>query len=162
MSFFDLTHAPVATAARAAATGLVSMSTRPDPEGSGNAPLHCSSFSQVSGQEGCVSTDILLFAQYFLLELPVLHAFYRCCSNISCFQASWLQFRYPQLWNIGAFFFSNEIFRAKLCTITATRLGDVRTILCANINIRKHSLHEGACDVPIMLGWKYIWMFLVL
>ena len=26
---FDLTHAPVATAARAAATGLVSMSTRP-------------------------------------------------------------------------------------------------------------------------------------
>ena len=32
---FDLTHAPVATAARAAATGLVSMSTRPDPEGSG-------------------------------------------------------------------------------------------------------------------------------
>ena len=35
MSCFDLTHAPVATAARAAATGLVSMSTRPDPEGSG-------------------------------------------------------------------------------------------------------------------------------
>ena len=34
MSCFDLTHAPVATAARAAATGLVSMSTRPDPEGS--------------------------------------------------------------------------------------------------------------------------------
>ena len=33
MSCFDLTHAPVATAARAAATGLVSMSTRPDPEG---------------------------------------------------------------------------------------------------------------------------------
>ena len=32
MSCFDLTHAPVATAARAAATGLVSMSTRPDPE----------------------------------------------------------------------------------------------------------------------------------
>ena len=31
---FDLTHVPVATAARAAATGLVSMSTRPDPEGS--------------------------------------------------------------------------------------------------------------------------------
>ena len=31
---FDLTHAPVATAARAAATGLVSMSTRPDAEGS--------------------------------------------------------------------------------------------------------------------------------
>ena len=31
---FDLTHAPVATTARAAATGLVSMSTRPDPEGS--------------------------------------------------------------------------------------------------------------------------------
>ena len=31
---FDLTHAPVATAARAAATGPVSMSTRPDPEGS--------------------------------------------------------------------------------------------------------------------------------
>ena len=31
MSFFDLTHAPVATTAdRAAATGLVSMSTRPD------------------------------------------------------------------------------------------------------------------------------------
>ena len=29
MSYFDLTHAPVATAARAAATGLVSMSTRP-------------------------------------------------------------------------------------------------------------------------------------
>ena len=28
MSCFDLTHAPVATAARAAATGLVSMSTR--------------------------------------------------------------------------------------------------------------------------------------
>ena len=35
MSSFDLTHAPVATAAaRAAATGLVSMSTRPDPDGS--------------------------------------------------------------------------------------------------------------------------------
>ena len=32
---FDLTHAPVATAARAAATGLFSMSTRPDPVGSG-------------------------------------------------------------------------------------------------------------------------------
>ena len=32
---FDLTHAPVATAARAAATGLASMSTRPDPDGSG-------------------------------------------------------------------------------------------------------------------------------
>ena len=32
---FDLTHAPVATAARAAATGLVSMSTRSDPEGPG-------------------------------------------------------------------------------------------------------------------------------
>ena len=32
---FDLTHAPVATAARAAAAGLVSMSTRPDPERSG-------------------------------------------------------------------------------------------------------------------------------
>ena len=31
---FDLTHAPVATTARAAATGPVSMSTRPDPEGS--------------------------------------------------------------------------------------------------------------------------------
>ena len=35
MSCFDLTHAPVATTARAAAAGLVSMSTRPDPEGSG-------------------------------------------------------------------------------------------------------------------------------
>ena len=34
MSSFDLTHAPVAPAARAAATGPVSMSTRPDPEGS--------------------------------------------------------------------------------------------------------------------------------
>ena len=34
MSCFDLTHAPVATRARAAATGPVSMSTRPDPEGS--------------------------------------------------------------------------------------------------------------------------------
>ena len=32
MSCFDLTHAPVATAARAAATGPVNMSTRPDPE----------------------------------------------------------------------------------------------------------------------------------
>ena len=31
---FDLTHAPVATTARAAATWPVSMSTRPDPEGS--------------------------------------------------------------------------------------------------------------------------------
>ena len=31
--FFDSTHAPVATAARAAATGLVSMSTRPDTPG---------------------------------------------------------------------------------------------------------------------------------
>ena len=35
MPCFDLTRAPVTTAARAAATGLVSMSTRPDPEGSG-------------------------------------------------------------------------------------------------------------------------------
>ena len=34
MSCFDLTHAPVATSARAAATGPVSMSTWPDPEGS--------------------------------------------------------------------------------------------------------------------------------
>ena len=34
MSCFDLTHAPVPTTARAAATGPVSMSTRPDPEGS--------------------------------------------------------------------------------------------------------------------------------
>ena len=32
MSCFDLTHAPVATAARAAATGPVSMSTRPKKE----------------------------------------------------------------------------------------------------------------------------------
>ena len=30
---FDLALAPVATTARAAATGPVSMSTRPDPEG---------------------------------------------------------------------------------------------------------------------------------
>ena len=36
---FDLTHAPVATAARAAATGFVSMSTRPDPEGSGTVEI---------------------------------------------------------------------------------------------------------------------------
>ena len=36
---FDLTHAPVATAARAAATGLVSMSTGPDPEGSGTVEI---------------------------------------------------------------------------------------------------------------------------
>ena len=35
MSCFDLTHGPVATASCAAATGVVSMSTRPDPEGSG-------------------------------------------------------------------------------------------------------------------------------
>ena len=34
MSCFDLNHAPVATTARADATGPVSMSTRPDPEGS--------------------------------------------------------------------------------------------------------------------------------
>ena len=34
MPGFDLTHAPVATTARAAATGPVNMSTRPDPEGS--------------------------------------------------------------------------------------------------------------------------------
>ena len=39
MSCFDLTHAPVATAAHAAATGLVSMSTRPDPEGSGTVEI---------------------------------------------------------------------------------------------------------------------------
>ena len=39
MSCFDLTHAPVASAARAAATGLVSMSTRPDPEGSGTVEI---------------------------------------------------------------------------------------------------------------------------
>ena len=39
MSCFDLTHAPVATTARAAATGLVSMSTRPDPEGSGTVEI---------------------------------------------------------------------------------------------------------------------------
>ena len=35
----DLTHALVATAARAAATGLVRMSTRPDPEGSGTGEI---------------------------------------------------------------------------------------------------------------------------
>ena len=39
MSCFDLTHAPVATAARAAATGLVSMSNRPDLEGSGTVEI---------------------------------------------------------------------------------------------------------------------------
>ena len=39
MSCFDLTHAAVATAARAAASGLVSMSTRPDPEGSGTVEI---------------------------------------------------------------------------------------------------------------------------
>ena len=39
MSCFDLTHAPVATAARADATGLVSMSTRPDPERSGTVEI---------------------------------------------------------------------------------------------------------------------------
>ena len=33
MSSFDSTHAPVATAVRAADTGLVSMSTRPDIPG---------------------------------------------------------------------------------------------------------------------------------
>ena len=36
---FDLTHAPVAAAARAAATGPVSMSTRPNPEGSGTVEI---------------------------------------------------------------------------------------------------------------------------
>ena len=35
----DLTHAPVATAARAGTTGLVSMSTRPDREGSGSVEI---------------------------------------------------------------------------------------------------------------------------
>ena len=35
----DLPQAPVATAARAAATGLVSMSTRPDPEGLGTVEV---------------------------------------------------------------------------------------------------------------------------
>ena len=39
MPCFDFTHAPVATAARAAATGLVSISTRPDPEGSGTTEI---------------------------------------------------------------------------------------------------------------------------
>ena len=39
MSCFDLTHAPVATAARAADTGLVSMSARPDPEGLGTVEI---------------------------------------------------------------------------------------------------------------------------
>ena len=39
MSRFDLTHATIATAARAAATGFVSMSTRPDPEGSGSVEI---------------------------------------------------------------------------------------------------------------------------
>ena len=36
---FDATHAPVAPAARAAATGLVSMPTRPDPDGSGTVEI---------------------------------------------------------------------------------------------------------------------------
>ena len=35
----DLTRAPVATATRAAATGIVSMSTRPDAEGSGTVEI---------------------------------------------------------------------------------------------------------------------------
>ena len=40
-SCFDLTHAPVSTGARAAAAGLVSMSTRPDPEeGSGTVEIN--------------------------------------------------------------------------------------------------------------------------
>ena len=39
MSWFDLTHAPVATSASAAATGLVSMSIRPDLEGSGTVDI---------------------------------------------------------------------------------------------------------------------------
>ena len=41
MPCLNLTHAPVATAARAAATGLVGMSTRPDPEGSGTVEIEC-------------------------------------------------------------------------------------------------------------------------
>ena len=36
---FELTHAPVATAGRAAAPGLVSMSTRPNPKGSGTVEI---------------------------------------------------------------------------------------------------------------------------
>ena len=36
---FDLAHASVATAARAAATGVMSMSTRLDPEGSGTVEI---------------------------------------------------------------------------------------------------------------------------
>ena len=43
MSCFDLTHAPVATAARAAATAPVSMSTRPGPEGSGTVEIDTTS-----------------------------------------------------------------------------------------------------------------------
>ena len=50
---FDLTHAPVATTARAAATGLVSMSTRPDLEGSGTV-VEIATRSQPSSSPGSV------------------------------------------------------------------------------------------------------------
>ena len=49
MSCFDITHPPVATTARAAAAGLVSMSTRPDPEGLGT--IVPPNYTQVQGHQ---------------------------------------------------------------------------------------------------------------
>ena len=50
--YFDLTHAPVAATARAAATGPVSMSTRPDPEGSDTVEIR--SHPEMSSSPGSV------------------------------------------------------------------------------------------------------------
>ena len=49
---FDLTHAPVATTARGAATGPVSMSTRPDPEGSDTVEIANPEMSSSPGTVG--------------------------------------------------------------------------------------------------------------
>ena len=56
---FDLTHAPVATAARAAATGLVSMSTRPDPEGSGTVEISHPEMPSSPGSVGLARAHLL-------------------------------------------------------------------------------------------------------
>ena len=56
---FDLTHAPVATAARAAATGLVSMSTRPDPEA---VTCHSYATTKTYSAISCCRLVLLLFS----------------------------------------------------------------------------------------------------
>ena len=75
MSCFDLTHAPVATTARAAATGPVSMSARPDPEGSDTVEIATRRCTLSSADLGLQNTGAIASAEYgrlaVLAHLPL-------------------------------------------------------------------------------------------